>query len=98
MDTAKYIVVTENGTESAIIFPCWLNHADMAGGKKVVSAGRVRFFMNIEDEKKAYCFGSSIMRDENDKPIQSRPKEDAYLIERTILNWGRPETENGKSV
>lgn len=99
MDKAKYIVVEENGTETPIIFPCWMLHANMAGDKKVVSAGVVRIYLtnvaeaNLSESEKAWdaepmeiravCYGESV-----GLFLKSRPQEDAELIEKTILNCG----------
>jgi len=79
-DPAKYIVVMDNSVETVIIFPCWLLHANMAGGKKVVSAGKVEFSAIASDKIKIYCYGESVGLN-----VKARPEEDAYLIEKSIL-------------
>ena len=95
MEPAKYIVLEENGTETALIFPCWMLHKTMAGqSNQIVSAGKVRFSITeaepTESQKawnakplkiKAHCYGKSVGLN-----IESRPEEDEYLIEKTILN------------
>jgi len=78
-DPAKYIVIEENATESAIIFPCWILHANIAGEKKVISAGKVEFELSGSTVV-IYCYGESV-----GLKVKSRPKEDARLIEQTIL-------------
>lgn len=85
MDRAKYIVIEENGTETAIIFPCWMLHKTMAGqSNQIVSAGKVSFYFDFDSKSphiRANCYGKSVGLD-----IASRPEEDEYLIEKTILN------------
>ncbi len=43
MDNGKYIIVEVMGADTPILFPCYLNHCDVARGfggkKKILSAG-----------------------------------------------------------
>ena len=100
IDEAKYLVVEAKGTETPILFPCWMNHSEIAGARKVVSAGRVRFSIryqkidgdgqyydagDVEPNIRVSCFGQSIMKDKSGNPIKSRPEEDAALIQKSII-------------
>lgn len=73
MNHVKYIVV-ENFTESVIIFPETLQHKDVAGNMKVISAG----FCYLPDEynPKSSTFGKSVSLG-----IGSR-EEDSLLIDK----------------
>ena len=84
MDDAKYVVVMENGTESVIIFPCWMYHKNIADGRRVISAGNV-WFDNCKDA--VGCYGKSTSLN-----ICSRPEEDAQLIKTSILKQTNEET------
>ena len=95
MDRAKYIVIEKMGTETPIVFPCWMEHKEIAGERAVISAGTVQFGIKItqqqddgEDWKTidVCCFGESTScRNKDGKPIQSRGEEDAWLIEKSVI-------------
>ena len=89
MDNAKYIIVEYGfGTESAIIFPCWVNHGEVAKAfthnrDKILSAGMVQFMPTINDEESTvtvHCFGHSTTLDKKPRP------EDEYIIRKQIAS------------
>ena len=83
MDKAKYIAFEYMGTETIVVFPCWLNHAnvarDLCPNKDLrLSAGRVDFY--LEDGKlNIQCYGSSTSLN-----LSSRP-EDAKLVRSQLI-------------
>lgn len=93
-DPAKYIVFMSGGCETAIVFPCWMNHCDMVqGGEKVVSAGQVVFshvtgIGGHSSRLLAECFGESISL-----KVKSRWMQDAELIESSLMQQERRSEE-----
>ena len=79
-DPAKYIVFLHGGCETAVVFPCWINHSNMAPFRKeVVGAGRVKFSF-ADDKIWAECYGDSVSL-----KVKSRLMQDAELIEKSLL-------------
>ena len=90
MDNMKYIVLEFGGLEVPILFPSILNHADVANGRKVVSAGQVQLQGATEplpdacvivNAVKVCTFGESTTLG-----VKAR-EEDASIIEREINRW-----------
>ena len=88
MDKAKYIVVEDGfGTQSAIVFPCTIQHAKLAQAfRKVISAGFVQFTYDddgntVNPHTKAHCYGKS-----TSLCLESNQEADSDLITRYILN------------
>lgn len=79
MENAKYIIIEVKGLETAIIFPAYVQHQEIAQkmGKPVVSAGFVG--IGISDGKMdAEAYGKS-----TSLKTQARP-EDTKIIKRTL--------------
>jgi hypothetical protein len=70
MAQAKYIIVEEKGLELPIIFNSILTHADVAGNKKVISAG----FCQSDYEGVYSVWGESVSL-----KIKSRPQDCGIL-------------------
>lgn len=90
-EKAKYIIIEgEFGVEAPIVFSHLLTHVSVAGGRKVLGAGKVSFGVVADPNDRGYeprmvmeanCYGESISLG-----IKSRGYEDDKLIEQYILN------------
>jgi len=92
MERGKYIVVEINGLETAILFPCWINHCDMAQRflnvvSKVVSAGQFQVGSTMDRRLNICCYGKSVSL-----KVESRCEEDAEIL-RATLGLDRDEVE-----
>ena len=74
----KYLILECRGTESPVIFPNWIEHHEMAKGKKVLSAGFCRIKRGVEDNWKVTCWGKS-----QSLKVESQD-EDHILIEHLL--------------
>lgn len=72
-DPLKYIIVGEEHLPLAIVFNPILSHAEVAGGKKVLSAGFC--YMHNDLNPEASAWGRSVTLG-----IESRGKIDAEII------------------
>ena len=82
----KYIVVKERGCEVAILFDELLDHADVARGLDVVSAGFCQV-AGTEDRwggtnQSTYCHGQSITLG-----LEARVMEDELAVYRAVKSW-----------
>ncbi len=80
----KYIVVEQAGLESAILFDELLQHNDVAGRFRVVSAGFVQVKGTVmwgTEVLETYCYGRSVSLNK-----QSRGTEDLQLVNRALVN------------
>jgi len=92
MDNLKYIMLDFGGTPVPVIFPSILQHADIANGNKVLSAGFVQLHGDdspdpgnsvLENSVEVCVFGES-----HSLKVKSLP-EDAEIIRREINRWMR---------
>ena len=74
MEKAKYIILNVSELPIPIIFHPIFHHSDIAGGRKVFSAG----FMEVGQDGKVYCFGKSVSLKTESKP------EDAEIISKLL--------------
>ena len=74
MDSLKYVIVRgEMGIETPIVFPGFINHADVTRNCAPISAG---FCAPYEDDNGQFsCWGSSVTL-----KLDSRGDEDAKII------------------
>ena len=92
MDKAKYIIVIERGHEVPIIFSSLIDHYRMAGGMPVVSAGFCEVFGREESDTNldtiivAAWGKSTTLKDEKNKYVVSRKKEDADIIKKMLYD------------
>ena len=84
----KYIIVQSGGCETPILFTELMDHCQVAGGLKVVSAGfvsigtkRVDTGIGGYEELECTAYGKSVSLN-----LSSRPDEDTRLITRAIQN------------
>lgn len=79
----KYIIVEERGLELPIVFNEIMSHTQVAGLKRVVSAGFCSFSPATNDNGEGFvkvnCWGHSLTLD-----VKSRGKDDAEIIQKTI--------------
>ena len=84
MSEQKYVVVTENGIESAILFHGVLTHSEVkVFGGEIVSAGFFSWGIK-KDECGNPIFSSRAYGDSVSLGLKSRPEIDSRLIDRTI--------------
>lgn len=82
----KYIVIPKMGIECAIVFNDILDHAEVAGDNKVISAGFCKINPNSWDKRPHNYNSVSVWGFSKTLELTSRP-EDAELIEMTLNEY-----------
>ncbi len=77
----KYIVVLSDGFEGPIMFPDYFTHKEVAGNRKVVSAGFCDFTADQDGTIKGCAFGES-----TSLKLKSR-EEDSRLLTRLFNRY-----------